>query len=146
MTVNYITMGPGTLSIGDAPLKDFSSQCTSVKLTPAVDNGEPINVLSGEQVAGDRSESFTLDGTFLQDLGVDSATEWLFTNRGETMPFVFVPSTTAGRQISGDLVVEAIDIGGDVKTKPTSDFSFVVVGAPTIAAAAVAETASSSKL
>lgn len=146
MPVEYITVGPGTLTIGaSGSLQDFSAQATSVKLTPSVDNGDPINVLSGEQVAGDRSESFTLDGTFLQDLGADSLTEWLFTNRGTEQPFVFVPSTAAGRQISGSLIVEAIDIGGDVKTKPTSDFSFVIVGAPAIAAvsAGLAEAKSS---
>jgi hypothetical protein len=135
MTIQYITVGPGLLTIGDATdLTDFSSQTTSVKLTPAVDNGDPINVLSGEQVAGDRTESFTLDGTFLQELGADSTTEWLYEHRGEQHSFVFTPSTTAGRSITGQLIVEAIDIGGDVKTKPTSDFSFVVVGAPVIGA------------
>lgn len=138
MTVEYITVGPGTLEIGATGTSlDFSSQCTSCKLTPSVDNGDPINVLSGEQVAGDRSESFTLDGTFLQDLGATGTTEWLFAHRGETMPFVYVPSTAAGRQIDGELVVEAVDIGGDVKTKPTSDFSFILVGAPTIGAVTV---------
>jgi hypothetical protein len=139
MPVEYITVGPGTLTIGEtAALMDFSSQCTACKLTPSVDNGDPINVLSGEQVAGDRSESFTLDGTFLQELGEDSSTEWLFTHRGETHPFVYVPATDKGRQVTGNLVVEAIDIGGDVKTKPTSDFSFIIVGSPAIAAVAPA--------
>jgi hypothetical protein len=138
MVVSYYTVGPGTLTIGSSgALMDFSAQTTSVKLTPSVDNGDPINVLSGEQVAGDRTESFTLDGTVLQDLGADSRAEWLFLHRGETHPFEFVPATAAARKISGSLVVEAVDLGGDVKTKPTSDFSFVVIGEPTIAAAAV---------
>lgn len=130
MTVKYITVGPGTLTIGsDDDLTDFSAQATSCKLTPAVDNGDPINVLSGEQVPGDRAESFTLDGTFLQDLQATGTgtTDWLFEHRGETQDFVFVPQSAAGRQVSGQLVVEAIDIGGDAKTKPTSDFSFIVL-------------------
>lgn len=140
MTVNYITVGPGTLTIGEeAALEEFNSQVTSCKLTPSVDNGDPINVLSGEQVPGDRTESFTLDGTFLQDFGKsDSRTEWLFTHRGEQQPFEFAPSTAAGKSITGELVVEAIDIGGDVKTKPTSDFSFIIVGEPAIGTVALA--------
>jgi hypothetical protein len=143
MTVSYFTVAPGLLSIGAAgTLQDFSAQCTSCKLTPSVDNGDPINVLSGEQVPGDRTESFTLDGTFLQDLGTDSKTEWLFENAGQSMPFVFTPSTTAGRSINGTIVVEAIDIGGDVGGKPTSDFSFIVVGRPTIGAATEAQASS----
>lgn len=143
MTVKYITVGPGTLTIGEtADLTDFSSQATSVKLTPSVDNGDPINVLSGESVPGDRSESFTLDGTFLQDVQAAGAgsTDWLFEHRGQTHPFVFVPATAAGRQITGDLVVEAIDIGGDAKTKATSDFSFIVIN-PVLGDAAVSEDA-----
>lgn len=130
MPVKYITVGPGTLTIGaDADLTDFSAQATACKLVPSVDNGDPINVLSGEQVPGDRSESFALEGTFLQDLQATGlgTTDWLFEHRGETHDFVFVPATAAGRQVSGELVVEAIDIGGDAKTKPTSDFSFIVI-------------------
>jgi len=134
VTVNTLTIGPGTLTIGsEVDLIDFSAQAKSCKLTPSVDNGDPINVLSGESVPGDRTESFTLDGTFLQDLGVAAGTtEWLFTHRGETHPFIYVPLTAAGKQITGDLVVEAIDIGGDAKTKGESDFSFIVVN-PVIA-------------
>lgn len=137
MTVNYISMGPGTLEIGaTGTLTDFSAQCTSVKLTPTVDNGDPLNVLSGEQIPGDRSEAFTLDGTFVQDFGsaAGTTTEFLFDHRGQTMDFEFTPSSAQStKKITGQLVVEAIDIGGDVKTTPTSDFSFVIVGAPVLA-------------
>lgn len=135
MPVNYITVGPGTLEIGaTGSLTDFSSQCTSVKLTPSVDNGDALNVLSGEQIPGDRTESWTLDGTFVQDYGsAGVTTRFLFDNRGTTMDFEFTPvNATAADVITGRLVVEAIDIGGDVKTTPTSDFSFVIVGAPVL--------------
>lgn len=141
MTVNTLTMGPGTLTIGDVgSLKSFQSQITNCRLVPNVDNGDPINVLSGESVPGDRDENWTLAGTIVQDFGagaagVDSLVEWLFTNRGATMPFQFVPNTAIGRQISGDLTVEAVEIGGDVKTKPTSDFEFQVSGDPVLEAA-----------
>lgn len=139
MPVNYITVGPGTLQIGaTGSLTDFSSQATSVKLTPSVDNGDALNVLSGEQIPGDRTESWTLDGTFVQDYGsaAGATTKFLFDHRGETMDFTFTPvNASADDEITGKLVVEAIDIGGDVKTTPTSDFSFVIVGAPVLGAA-----------
>lgn len=140
MTVETMTMGPGTLTVGDVgDITSLSSQVTSVTLSPNVDVGDPINVLSGESAPGDRDETWTLTGTLVQDLGAgvagaDSVVEFLFNNAGTLLPFVFVPSTAKGRQISGNLTVEAVDIGGDAKTKPTSDFEWQVSGRPTLGA------------
>lgn len=138
MAVETITVGAGQLTIGAlTDLTNFSSQTTSVKLVPDVDQDDPIKVLSGESVAGDRTESFTLEGSILQDFGsADAKTEWLFTHRGETHAFEFVPNTSKGKKITGSLVVEAVEIGGDVGTKPTSDFEFTVIGEPVIEAIA----------
>jgi hypothetical protein len=142
MPVETITIGPGRLTIGaEADLTNFSSQITKALIKPDVKKGDSINVLSGETVSGDRSESFTLDGTMLQDLNAglnESKAIWLFEHRGEDHPFVYVPANAAAVQISGTLTVEAVDLGGEVKTKPTSDFSFELVGAPVIAAMAAA--------
>lgn len=130
--INTITMGPGTLTIGPPEaLITFSAQVTNCRVVPSVDKGDPLNVLSGETVPGDRDESWTLAGTLVQDLGAAAGTtEWLFTHRGENHPFVFVPSTAGGKEFTGTVSVEAIEMGGDVKSKPTSDFEFDMVGAP----------------
>lgn len=138
MPIETLTVGPGKLQIGDTEnLTTFESQIRSAKLVPSVDKGDPIDVLSGEQAAGDRSESFTLQGTMLQDFGsTDSKTEWLFTHRGETHPFEYTPNNAKGKKITGQVEVEAIDIGGDVKAKAESDFEFQVIGAPVIATVA----------
>lgn len=138
MPVNTMTIGPGKLSIGaDTALQNFESQVTACTLKPKVDNEDPIPVLSGEQAPGDRSESWTLEGELLQDFGSTKSTvEWLFAHRGETHPFTFVPSTAAGKSIKGQLVVEAVDIGGEARKKPTSEFEFVVIGSPTFASGA----------
>lgn len=139
MTVDTITIGAGTLALGETgTLTNLESQVTSCRLVPNVENGDPTNVLSGEQAPGDRSENFTLKGTILQDFGRDTTgggtdiTAWLYEHRGETMPFTFTPNTSRGKSVSGDVTVEAIEIGGDAKTKPTSDFEWQIVGAPTI--------------
>ena len=136
MTVNTITVGPGTLTLGETgTLSTLSSQVTACRVVPNVENEDPIDVLSGEQAPGDRSESWTLAGTLLQDLGaVDSTTEYLFEHRGQELPFDFIPSTAAGKQITGTVVAEAIEMGGDAKTKPTSDFEWQIVGEPVLAA------------
>lgn len=138
MTVNVLNMGPGSLVLGDVGSpKSFSSQVTNCRITPSVDKGDPINVLSGEQVQGDRDESFVLAGTFVQDFGtLNGLSEWTWDNRGDDLAFVFIPNTAAGRQISGTVTVEATEIGGDVKTKPSTDFEWTLVGAPTLGAVA----------
>lgn len=138
MAVNTLTVGAGTLTIGAAAdLTNFSSQVTSAKLVPSSETGDTIYVLSGESVSGDFTETYTLEGTFLQDFGTaGSKTEWLFNNAGETHVFEFTPNTVAGKKITGSLVVTSVEIGGDVNSKPTSDFTFNVIGKPVITAAA----------
>lgn len=134
MPVNALTMGAGVLTIGavDA-LTNLSSQTSSVRLIPSVDKGDARLMLSGESISGDRTETWSLEGTLTQDLGaITSTTEWLFEHRGETHVFEFVPSTAKGKRITGTLEVEAIEIGGDVGTKPESDFAFALVGSPVI--------------
>lgn len=136
-TVQTLTIGPGVLTIGaDTDLQQFEQQATSCKVTPSVDKGDRVPVLAGVSVPGDRTESFTLNGTFLQDFGKDnSTTEWLWEHRGEVHPFTYTPNASNGRSITGRLTVEAIEIGGDAETKPTSDFEFELEAAPTFGTA-----------
>lgn len=132
MPIKTLTVGPGLLTIGsDTELTVFSEQVRACKIVPNVTKGDPVPVLSGGELPGDRTETFTLDATFLQDFGTEnSTTEWLYEHRGEVHDFVYVPNTATGRRITGQLEVEAIEIGGEVKSKPTSDVSFPLVGEP----------------
>lgn len=132
MAPRTMTMGPGTLTLGETgTLQTFSAQLTNCRLVPDVQTGDNIPVLSGDEVAGERTESFTLSGTLLQDFGVvDSLSEWTYTNRGQQFPFEFVPQNAGARKITGTVTVEPTEIGGDVKTKPTADFEWRLVGAP----------------
>ncbi len=130
MTARRTILGPGLLTIdpGGAGEKALAEQVTNVKLVPKVKTGDPVPVLSGTILAGDREESFTLKGKMLPDFGeVDSVLEWLFTNRGKTMSFEFQPATSLARQTVGTLVVEATEIGGDVGKADEVDFEFVVL-------------------
>lgn len=130
MPVQTVTVGPGLLNIGEAgDLKALASQVTSATLTPSVDREDPIPVLSGETVAGDRTESWTLNGEFLQDFGYGDLrlSEYCFTNRGKSMPFEYVPNNEGDKKIVGTLTVEAINIGGDVKTKGRAEFEWEVL-------------------
>ena len=132
MTVRQTKLGPGRLTIsgpGNPGLShDLSSQVRKSALVPKVKQDDPIPVLSGESVPGDRSESWTLEGSLLDDFGTSGSTvEWCFTNRGQTLNFVFIPATANGKKVSGRVVVEATSIGGDVGKNNEVDFEFVVL-------------------
>lgn len=136
MPVKAPTVGPGRFTIGAAAaLTNFSSQVRGAKLVPNVTKGDPIDVLSGEQAPGDRTEENTLVVTLQSDFGhAESLTEWLWDHRGQQHPFEYVPNNTLERKITGSLVVEAVEIGGDVKTKPSAEVTFDLVGPPTFSA------------
>lgn len=136
MAIQTLKVGPGKLSIGGVDdLTLFESQITTATLEPSVDKGDVKRVLSGETKSGDRTESWQIKGTMLQDFGeTDSRTEWLFDHRGEEHEFEYVPSNKAGKKITGTIAVEAIAIGGEVGTDAESDFEFDLVGPPEIGA------------
>lgn len=128
MAIKRTVLGAGKLTIDTTALQNFSSQTTNVVLTPKVKTGDPIRVLSGETLGGDREESFTLKGKLLPDFGeAGSLQEWCFTNRGKDMPFEFVPRLDKSKKITGTLTVEAVEIGGDVGKADPIDFEFVVL-------------------
>ena len=138
MAVYQTQLGPGVLDIGEVgTLTNFATQVTAATLKPKTDEGDDIAVLSGDVVGGDITESWTLEGTLLQDFGhpdsPKSLSEWTFTNRGKNFPFVFTPNNTGNKKITGTIRISATDIGGDVKKRNTSDFVFKVFN-PEIAA------------
>lgn len=124
---------PGVLTIGavGAPL-DFSGRCTSVKITWKVDTEDDEYVLSGEVLAGDRTYSATLEATVKQDdLTVGGLVEYSWSHKGQQVPFTFTPYDN-GRAITGQLIVDPLDVGGDVNMKNTADLSWACVGEPTL--------------
>ena len=126
--------GSGTFTIGEtSSLKAFDGQVTSITLEPDVSKGDSVEVLSGNKIAGDRTESWKLTGELLNDFGQqESLVEWCFTNRGKEKPFTFTPDRATGKQITGKLTVEALAIGGDVGETPSTKFEFELVGEPVI--------------
>ncbi|GAB2558794.1 hypothetical protein [Leucobacter ruminantium] len=132
MAVNVIEIGPGTLTIGaPSALTDFSDQCVSAELIPSVDKEKPRRVLSGKNVPGARTESVKLQCEFLNDFGAqDSRSEWLWEHRGQEVPFNYVPNSSAGKAITGTLVVEPIAIGGKAGEKPEKQVEFDLVDPP----------------
>lgn len=136
MPINTTKLGPGTLTLG-AGAMEVNAQLTAASVVPSenVTTTDAIKVLSGEELAGDDSASytFTLEGTFLQDLGaVSSVVDWSWTNMGTEQPFVFTPNTAAGVDVSGVLTPVPLRVGGDeVDAGPmASDFTWRIKGTP----------------
>lgn len=133
MAVKTYKLGPGELTIGETgSLLNLSCQLTKAQITWDKDAEDPQHVLCGDVVPGDVTYTAKLTGTVIQDLSADGMMDYTWTNKGEAVPFTFTPSTTAGRTVTGTVVIDPLDLGGDVKTKPSSDFEWDIVGEPSL--------------
>lgn len=128
-------LGPGILKFGSTGTEqEFAAQCSNVRLEPSVDTEDPINVLSGEEIAGDETIAWIVAGTLYQRYDADALQDWCFENRLTTLPFIFLPTQDAVNEWKGNCRIVPITIGGDVKVRNTSDFEFQVIGEPTMTA------------
>jgi len=126
-------LGPGSLAIGAVGSSvDFAPRCTSAKIVPKVDTSDDVPVLDGSTVAGDRTYSATLEATVYQDdlyPGPGGLVDFSWANRGLQVPATYTPYA-GGRAITGELIVDPLEIGGDVGKKNTSDLKWAFVGFP----------------
>jgi hypothetical protein len=133
MPVQSYTVGPGTLSIGSVGTTlDLTAQVKSCRVSPKVNAEDATPTLSGEELAGERSYDWTLKATVIQELSDSGLIEFTWENAGSEFPFTFTPSTAAGKAVTGTLTVDPIELGGDARTKPTSDLEWDIVGTPAI--------------
>lgn len=125
MAVKSHRLGPGTLSLGEAgsPV-EFGAQITNGRVVPTADDGETLDVLSGDQLRDIGDETWTLEGTVLQSYDSESLLIWCNRNTGTEVAFTFKPVTTQDLEVTGRVLVRSLEIGGDVKTRNTSDFAF----------------------
>lgn len=133
MPVKAQKMGPGLLSIGSVgTLLDLTAQVTNCRVVPSVNAEDATPTLSGESLPGERTYSWTLQATLIQDLTEAGMMDYTWSHKGQQVPFEFVPSTAAGRTVSGTVIVDPITIGGDVKKKNTADLEWEIVGDPVL--------------
>lgn len=129
MTIKANRLGPGLLTFG-APgtPQEFGSQCTKIELTPKFDDGDIVTVLSGEELAEDDGESYELSGEFYQDYSMAGTLAWCKAHSGTVMPFVFVPENDSELAARGSCKIRAVKLGGEVKKRNTTEFTFPGVG------------------
>jgi hypothetical protein len=128
-------LGPGLLTFGEAAdAKEFGVAVSEATLAPEFDSDDPISLLSGDEVPGDETETWTLTFTKYQDYTAESLDLWLYDNSGEELPFTFVPDKAGKLQAKGRVVIRAGSLGGEVKKRNTSELELPVVGRPVITA------------
>jgi hypothetical protein len=124
----------GKLLLGTAPGVEYACQATNVRVVPSFnEEGESVETLCGDTLAPSTTTSWALQGTHIQDWdapGGMSIVQYSWINNLQTVPFTWNPNagTTA---ITGNVQVRALEMGGDVNTRITSDFDWPITGQPT---------------
>jgi hypothetical protein len=133
MTVQSYVMGPGTFSLGAGPLA-IESQVASMTVTASekVKTTDPEPMLSGEELTTPDvvTMEWKLAGKLVQDLAAAGVVTYTWTNASEEVAFAFTPSTEHDRKVTGIVRVIPLQVGGDPKTRPKADFTWVIVGTP----------------
>ena len=129
---SYLTLGPGTLTFGAVGSNiEISDYVKTVKVSPSVNAEDGVLVLSGRTIPGDRTYAYTLSFTSFQTLKKGGLIDWSYKNAGKEVPFEFKPKDkSSAAVVKGTVVVDPIELGGDVGTKPTSDVEYAIVGSP----------------
>ena len=137
--INESKLKTGVLVLGGnvippvAPAVDFACQQTNVRLTPSFDDiSDAVETLCGDELAADTKTSWVLAGTSIQDFDdPDGFVYYSLDNDGVTVDFAWQPNEN-GAKFTGKVKVRAVEIGGDVNTRITTDFEWPLEGSPTV--------------
>lgn len=126
-----LTLGPGSLKLGEVGSElDMSCQLTNARVTWEVDAEDATPTLCGGSVGGARTYTATLACALFQDIEADGVIDYSWKNKGTEVPFKFVPDEAGSALVQGTVTVDPINIGGDVRTRPTSEIEWACVGEP----------------
>lgn len=133
MAIKKQKLGAGTLFIGETGSgQEFGPQVTTCSVEPSYSDGDKIYVLSGDTDEEEAEWEGTLTGEFYQDYAMESLVAWTWENDGKVVPFTFVPRKDSGIQVSGNVKIRPVTIGGDVNTENTSEFEWNLPEKPTL--------------
>lgn len=135
MTITESRLKEGTLTLGTVTppgSTTFACQATNVHVTPDYsDDGDAVETLCGDEIPAGKKESWVLAGTSIQDFDdPDGFLAYCYTNAMTTVAFTWQPNLSAPTW-AGDCVVVALEEGGDVNSRLTTDWEFDIVGRPT---------------
>lgn len=134
MTVTAHKLGPGRLKFGDTgSAQEFGSHTTKTELSPSWKDEDPIPTLDGDQYVDEGEFEGTISGEFLQEYSVTGLVAWTWKNTGKVLTFTFTPNTEGALTFTGECVIRAVKVGGDVKKANTAEFEFKLTKMPEIA-------------
>lgn len=119
----------GTLTLGTSPGVSFACQATNVRLVPSAnETGDEVETLCGDKIGAEVKTSWTLAGTSIQDFtDPEGFVLYCFEHDLETVAFSWQPNVDAGTW-SGSVEVRAVELGGDVNSRLTTDWEWKVMG------------------
>jgi len=126
-----VALGPGSLVFGTAGSSlDISCQVTACKVTFDSDKEDDLPTLCGTTITGEKTYTSKLEFSAAQDIEKAGMTDWSWTNAGREVPVVFIPREGETATITGTVVVDPVEFGGDVKKRNISDAEWDFVGLP----------------
>jgi len=135
VAVNESRLKTGTLTLGGAAGvggTEFACQATNVRVTPSHDEtGDEVETLCGDKLAPDVKTSWSLAGTSIQDFdSPDGFVQYTVENNLDVVEFSWQPNVGTF-EVAGTVQVRAVEIGGDVNTRLTTDFEWPLQDDPT---------------
>lgn len=127
MPITESKLKAGTLTLGGV---DFAAQATNVRVTPTHDeDGDAVETLDGSALTPDVTRGNTLALTAIQDWeDVDGFVNYTWENDLETVAFSWKPKGAAGPTYAGNVEVRAVEVGGDVNKRTTTDAEWTCEG------------------
>lgn len=128
MPTTSLLLDEGIFTIGSGPLA-VEAQLTNLRVewSESVTSDDDVNFLDGSSQLGAQSATYraVISGNVQQDsLSAAGFIAYTWANKGEEVPFVFQPTDSIAREVTGTCVPVPVTIGGDVKKKNRSDFTF----------------------
>lgn len=126
----------GTLTLGGSgggtgtPGTAFACQASTIKCTPSYDDdGDAVETLCGDKIPAGKKESWTLNGTSIQDFDdPDGFLAYCYDHSLESVAFEWQPNVVGAPTITGTVVIRALELGGDVNTRLTTDWEWDISG------------------
>ena len=130
LTLGGVAGVPPALPTGGT---EFACQATNVRIAPTFnEEGDSVETLCGDSLAPATTTEWALQGTSIQDFTYPASfLEYTWTNNLIQVPFIWKPNAT-GPTFSGLVQIRALEIGGDVNVRLTTDFDWPIAGQPTV--------------